>query len=204
MVLEIVTDVPTDITVDSTGAFEEWQETSPARLLLARGFWPLSWEDKQLVLPDLFPTADAARKGFARDRPGSEMRRWLDARLRGKSGQRPYKDSLIRGLSAFEDAKTWPVYRYKAVGADRAHLVAIDPGLHPRPREAWADRVGRPLGIFERIDGPKTREAKSCPPLILRLPRAPSIVSDIFGTDPSRSRRSAFPSGAVTRPDGRR
>lgn len=196
--IEIVTGVAIDITVDSTGTFEEWLDVSPTAVLLARGMWPLSWEDKQLVMPDLFPTADAARKGFGRDRPGSEMRRWLDGRLRGKSGQRPYKDSLIRGLSAFGDAQAWPVYRYKAIGADRSHLVAIDPVLHPQPREAWEDRLGRALFSFQRIDRPTAGKSdEACPPLALRLPRAPSIVSDIFGTDRRDPAAAPFPTAPL-------
>lgn len=194
LVIEIVAGIPADITVDSTGTLDEWLEASPAEVLLARGIWPLSWEDKQLVLRDLFATADAARRGFSRDRTGLELRRWLDGRLRGKSGQSPYKESLIRGLPAFEAAAGWPIYRYKAVGANRAHTVAVDPALHPAAREAWAARLGRPLELFEAVDRPNAvEEAETCPPPVVRLAKAPSIVSDILGTDRRDPAAPPFP-----------
>lgn len=191
LTIENISGVPVDFPVDTTGTLAEWLNVSPADILLARGMWPLSWEHKQVVLSDLYSTDEAARRGFSRNRTASQARGSLDGRLRGKSGQSPYNDSLIRDLPGFQEAMEWPVYRYKAVGAKRAHPVAFDPTLHPDPREAWTARLGKPLDLFKKIERPNmpgrsglvASEDRLGGPPVVRPPAAPLVASDLFGTD---------------------
>ena len=186
LVIEIVSGVPVDIAVDSTGTFDDWLDTSPADLLLARGMWSDFWGHKQAVLFDLYPTAQAVRRGFQENLTASALRDELEPVIGGKGAQGPYKDTLIRRLGSFADAVFWPSYRYRVDGDRRSHVVAIDPSLHKDARSAWAARLGKSLAIFEQIERPAAAELGAPGdqvdgPPIIRLQRAPSIVSDIFG-----------------------
>lgn len=198
LILEIVAGVPVDITVDSTGTFEEWLETSPTHLLAARGFWPTSWEGKQAALADLYPTPTAVRRWFEKNPTEMALREVVDAVLAAKGALRPYRDILIRAEGTLQQVGIWPLYRYRIAGSRRSHLVSIDPTLHSDRAAAWSDRLGKALDLFEPIgEGGEPRAAESCPPLILRLPRAPSIVSDIFGTDRRDPTSAPFPAAPL-------
>ncbi|KGT77152.1 hypothetical protein MA20_21305 [Bradyrhizobium japonicum] len=198
LILEIVAGVQIDITVDSTGTFEEWLETSPARLLLARGFWPTSWEGKQAALADLYPTPTAVRRWFEKNPTEMELREGVDQVLAAKGALRPYRDILIRLEGTLQQVGLWSLYRYKIAGSRRSHLVAVDQALHPDGAKAWSDRLGNSLEIFERVgEAIQPPAAESCPPLVLRLPRAPSIASDIFGTDRRDRAAAPFPTAPL-------
>lgn len=194
LVIEIVAGIPVDITVDSTGTLEEWLEASPAHLLRARGFWPANWEGKQAALADLYPTAQAVRRWFEKNPTENALRGGVDELVAAKGALRPYKDISIRTEGMLRDVCVWPLYRYRLEGSRRAHLVAIDSALHPAAREAWAERLGRPLELFEAVDRPNAVEqAETCPPPVVRLAKAPSIVSDILGIDRRDPAAPPFP-----------
>lgn len=191
LVIEIVSSVPVDVVVDQTGTFDDWLETSPAHLLLARGMWPDDWADKQAVLRDLYPTKQAIRRGFQENPTAAELRRGVELAMSGKDAQTPYIDTLIRGLGSFQDAVGWPCFRYRVAGARRSHLIAVDPVLHPDARSAWTSRLGKPLDLFEPVERPNmpgrsglvASEDRLGGPPVVRPPAAPSVASDVFGTD---------------------
>jgi hypothetical protein len=62
-----------------TGTFEDRIERSPAELLLARGIRVISWEGKQAVLCDLYPTAQAVSRKLQENPTATEMRRMVEA-----------------------------------------------------------------------------------------------------------------------------
>lgn len=198
LILEIVAGVHIDITVDSTGTFEEWIETSPARLLVARGFWPTSWEGKQAALADLYPTPTAVRRWFEKNPTEMELREGVDQVLAAKGALRPYRDILIRLEGTLQQVGLWSLYRYKIAGSRRSHLVAVDSSLHADCAAAWSDQLGKTLDLFEPLgDAAEPPAMESCPPLLLHLPRAPSIVSDIFGTDRRDPDAAPFPAAPL-------
>lgn len=193
LVVEIVTGIALDLTIDTTGTFAEWLETSPAGLLVARGFWPVAWEGKQAVLGDLFPTAQAVRRWFEKNPTENALRVGVDEVLAAKHALRPYKDIYIRPEGMFRGIGSWPLYRYKGAGARKSHLVALDPVLHPDARAAWESRTGA-LSSFEPIGQPPTAAgSETYPSPLLWLSRAPSIASDIFGTDRRDPSAPPFP-----------
>lgn len=171
LTIEIITSTPVDLVLDSVGTFEEWIEHSPAEILLARGFWPSSWEGKQAVLRDLYDTAQAVRRGFEENRTALEIRRFMEGAA-AKGAQMPYNEFHIRGLGRFQDAARWPRFKYRLDRARRSHEVAVDPVAHPEPRKAWEHRLGRPLAAFEAIAAPKVPAAAaatvapSSPPMV--------------------------------------
>ncbi|MCC8945438.1 hypothetical protein H8A97_10075 [Bradyrhizobium sp. Arg62] len=198
LIIEIVAGVPIDITVDSTGTFEEWLETSPARLLVARGFWPTSWEGKQAALADLYPTPTAVRRWFEKNPTEMDMREAADGMLAAKGALRPYRDILIRLEGTLQQVGLWSLYRYKIAGSRRSHLVAVDQALHSDCAKAWAGRLGKALDLFEPVgEATEPPAAETGPPLVLRLATAPSIVSDIFGTDRRDPAAAPFPAAPL-------
>ena len=118
--------------------------------------------------------------------------------LAAKGALLPYREILIRAEGTLRLIEFWPLYRYKIKGSRRSHLIAVDPALHPDAALAWSAKLGKALELFEpagtELEPPT---AETCPALVLRLPRAPSIVSDIFGTDRRDPAAAPFPAAPL-------
>ncbi|MGK0258761.1 MAG: hypothetical protein ACI96M_002194 [Candidatus Azotimanducaceae bacterium] len=113
--IDILTSVPLPLPVDEAGAFNEFEPT-PADLMQARGVEIIDtsakgvWQIISAVMSDLFPTADAARKGYKRNCGG-------DSR---SDGQNLIRDTIgICPRERFIEAKA------KAIGSRYAVRVRV-------------------------------------------------------------------------------
>jgi putative DNA primase/helicase len=124
--IEILCSIPLAIEVDEVRAWEGDMQPSLARVISVRGAAPLNYRDMARAHPDLFPSAEAARKALQREGPDKPLYGQLLSFFLTYKG--------MSGPSAI-------VYRRAGRGQQPTELLYI-PTLIPDP-EAWlTERLG--------------------------------------------------------------
>jgi hypothetical protein len=178
--IDILTNVPVDLTVDETTTLDAWLEVDPAELMAARGFVPDSWEGRWLVLRDVYPNVEAIKKAGQRRggvsidagmNPGHSPYRYSLHKGNvpdsiepaagpphpvkpdeNECGTFPYKADVTNSPAAPSSRSRWARFKYRQFTKRKGGYVWVDLDRHPDPEDAWSAVLEHPEPFFGWCD----------------------------------------------------
>jgi len=167
--VDILTNIPLPILVDETTTWDEILP-SPVDVMAARGIVGLDWPTVAAVLPDIFPSSQAAKMWFGRNKAEK------DRLMIGEKVTNSYKDVLIGICYPFAE---YHLCHYRVAGNRKKRSALVDFHVHPEPGLSLSQLYDHEVEVISAKAINPTPVAYLDPPFEEAVPALPPAVPQV-------------------------